>query len=70
MRSANATNVHRKSGVAKWRDLLFLFRLSHTPLEPGATPTLRRGIGMLESHLLPKWLFISVEDGGEHDCRS
>jgi hypothetical protein len=23
MRSANATKVHRKSGVAKWRDLLF-----------------------------------------------
>ena len=30
MRSANATNVHRKSGVAKWRDLPFLFRFSHT----------------------------------------
>ena len=30
MRSANATNVHRKSGVAKWRDLLFLFRFSRT----------------------------------------
>jgi hypothetical protein len=25
MSSANATKVHRKSGVAKWRDLLFLF---------------------------------------------
>jgi hypothetical protein len=25
MRSANATKVHGKSGVAKWRDLLFLF---------------------------------------------
>jgi hypothetical protein len=23
MRSVNATKVHRKSGVAKWRDLLF-----------------------------------------------
>jgi hypothetical protein len=32
MRSANATKVHRKSGVAKWRDLLFLFRFSHTLL--------------------------------------
>jgi hypothetical protein len=30
MRSANATKVHRKSGVAKWRDLLFLLRFSHT----------------------------------------
>jgi len=34
MRSANATKVHRKSGVAKWRDLLFLFRFSHTLLKP------------------------------------
>jgi hypothetical protein len=27
---ANATNFYRKFGVAKWRDLLFLFRFSHT----------------------------------------
>jgi hypothetical protein len=26
----NATKVHRKSGVAQWRDLLFLFRFSDT----------------------------------------
>jgi hypothetical protein len=25
MKFANATNLDRKSGVAKWRDLLFLF---------------------------------------------
>jgi hypothetical protein len=29
MKLANATNLNRKSGVAQWRDLLFLFRLSH-----------------------------------------
>ena len=30
----NATKLHRKSGVAKWRDLLFLFRFSHTLFSP------------------------------------
>ena len=30
MKCANATKLHRKSGVAQWRDLLFLCR-SHTP---------------------------------------
>ena len=25
MKFANATNLHRKSGVAQWRDLLFPF---------------------------------------------
>ena len=28
MKFANASNLHRKSGVAEWRDLLFLFRFS------------------------------------------
>jgi hypothetical protein len=28
MKFANAANLHRKSGVAQWRDLLFLFRFS------------------------------------------
>jgi hypothetical protein len=28
MKFANATNLDRKSGVAQWRDLLFLFRFS------------------------------------------
>jgi hypothetical protein len=28
MKFANATNLHRKSGVAQWRDLLFLFRFT------------------------------------------
>jgi hypothetical protein len=26
MKCTNATNFHRKSGVAKWRDLLFILR--------------------------------------------
>jgi hypothetical protein len=26
MKFANATNLNRKSGVAQWRDLLFLFQ--------------------------------------------
>ena len=30
MKFANAVKVNRKSGVAKWRDLLFLFRFSQT----------------------------------------
>jgi len=30
MSSANATNVHRKSGVAEWRDLRFLSVLTHS----------------------------------------
>ena len=36
MKSANATNFHRKSGVAEWRDLRFSFsQLGHmTPLPP------------------------------------
>jgi hypothetical protein len=29
MKFANATNLDRKSGVAQWRDLLFLFQFSH-----------------------------------------
>jgi hypothetical protein len=37
MRSANATNFYRKSGVAKGRDLLFLFRFSHTLYQPFST---------------------------------
>jgi hypothetical protein len=28
MKLANATNLDRKSGVAQWRDLLFLLQLS------------------------------------------
>jgi len=28
MKFANATDLDRKSGVAEWRDLLFLFRFS------------------------------------------
>ena len=28
MKFANATNLDRKSGVAQWRDLLFLFQFS------------------------------------------
>jgi hypothetical protein len=28
MQFANATNLNRKSGVAQWRDLLFLFHYS------------------------------------------
>ncbi len=28
MKFANATELDRKSGVAQWRDLLFLFRFS------------------------------------------
>jgi hypothetical protein len=31
MNLANATKLNRKSGVAEWRDLRFLFRFSHTP---------------------------------------
>src|ERR1700691_523307 len=35
MKFANATNLHRKSGVAQWRDLRFLFPvLTQTPLGP------------------------------------
>jgi hypothetical protein len=30
MRFADATELYRKSGVAKWRELLFLFRFSYT----------------------------------------
>jgi hypothetical protein len=29
MKFANANKFDRKSGVAQWRDLLFLFRFSH-----------------------------------------
>ena len=29
MKFANATHLDRKSGVAQWRDLLFLFQFSH-----------------------------------------
>jgi hypothetical protein len=29
MKFDNATKIHRKSGVAQWRDLRFLFRFSH-----------------------------------------
>jgi hypothetical protein len=28
MKFANATNLHRKSGGAQWRDLRFLYRFS------------------------------------------
>ena len=34
MRSVNATNLHRKSGVAQWRDLLFLFRFKRRLFSP------------------------------------
>jgi hypothetical protein len=30
MKFANAVKVHRKSGVAEWRDLLFSFQFSQT----------------------------------------
>jgi hypothetical protein len=30
MKIANATKLNRKSGVAEWRDLRFLFPFSHT----------------------------------------
>jgi hypothetical protein len=34
MKFANATNLHRKSGVAQWRDLLFLFRFKRRLFSP------------------------------------
>ncbi|HET6215990.1 MAG TPA: hypothetical protein VFE27_03160 [Acidobacteriaceae bacterium] len=37
MRSTNATDVHRKSGGAQWRDLLFLFGFSQTLFTRSAT---------------------------------
>jgi hypothetical protein len=40
MKFANATNLHRKSGGAQWRDLLFLFQFSRklfSPIDRSAT---------------------------------
>jgi len=34
MKLANATNLNRKSGVAKWRDLRFLSPYSYTLVKP------------------------------------
>jgi hypothetical protein len=34
MRFDNATKFHRKSGVAQWRDLRFLFRFSRRLFSP------------------------------------
>jgi hypothetical protein len=34
MKFANATNLNRKSGVAQWRDLRFLFRFSRRLFSP------------------------------------
>jgi hypothetical protein len=39
MKFANATNLHRKSGVAEWRDLLFT--RSSSPVQPRKLATLR-----------------------------
>jgi hypothetical protein len=39
MKFANATNLNRKSGVAKWRDLLFITTPSNAiPEQPGEVP--------------------------------
>src|SRR5580700_5617030 len=35
MKFANATNLDRKSGVAQWRDLLFIFQFSHRLFRAG-----------------------------------
>ena len=36
MMFANATNIYRKSGVAEWRDLRFLFPVFNSnPMLPG-----------------------------------
>ena len=34
MKFANASNLHRKSGVAQWRDLLFCFQFSRRLFSP------------------------------------
>ena len=39
MKFANASNLHRKSGVAEWRDLLFCFQFSRRLFSPGGGPS-------------------------------
>jgi hypothetical protein len=53
MRLDNATKVHRKSGVAKWRDQLFLFQFTHTLFSPYINPAKSTAL------LAPCMLFIS-----------
>ncbi len=38
MKCDNATKFHRKSGVAKWRDLLFSSSINYPPLETPPSP--------------------------------
>jgi hypothetical protein len=41
MKYADATNLDRKSGVARWRDLRFLFQFSRRLLGPNVCPQRR-----------------------------
>jgi hypothetical protein len=41
MKFANANKFDRKSGVAQWRDLRFLFRFSQTLQRPGENAQFR-----------------------------
>ena len=65
MKFANATNLNRKSGVAQWRDLRFLFPsslrncgASPHPVVPATTPVAASYCGILGLTMAPEKRFI------------
>jgi hypothetical protein len=72
MKLANATNLHRKSGVAQWRGLRFLpakQRLSKSWLTSTPAPKCLTPSEVLENTYAFDWRFLSTSDTVQYKDR-